>query len=520
MLAGHGLDDTLAGCSARRRLAGLALPLLLTVASPLAAGLVPAGETGPLGLPRAADLAGWLAALGALTVLLWPARHLGLAWRGPAIGALALAELFAASQVQSINHLTSPEAWTSVRPAMTELLAARGSTPSSRFLALSGLRFEPGDTPELRTALRPALPEDAFYDFIVATKHKEVLSPNLPLAWDVPAVDGYDGGVLPLRHYADFTQLFTGAASADGRLRENITTPPDARLLALVNARYLITDKVMDAWIDGVFYDLEFTLSLAAGERASLAYVPRFQTTAIGLAANGFGGSLALTLDDGSQLKLPIRSSLVALPEPSTPVAITLVGPLTVRGLSLVDTLSGAFQSLTLGPYRLVHSGDVKIYELQTLLPRAFVVPSAEVVSDPEALARLADPGFDPAGQVLLAEPPATDSAMPATGGGAPAIVAYTAERVEVRAAGPGYLVLTDAHYPGWTASVDGEPAPILRADVMFRAVALPPGEHRVIFRFQPRSVSIGLGISGAAWALLLIVGVWLLGARRRSSPP
>ena len=59
-----------------------------------------------------------------------------------------------------------------------------------------------------------------------------------------------------------------------------------------------------------------------------------------------------------------------------------------------------------------------------------------------------------------------------------------------------GYLVLTDAYYPGWIATVDGQPAHIERADILFRAVKVPAGQHRVEFRYQPQSFAIGAVIS------------------------
>ena len=59
---------------------------------------------------------------------------------------------------------------------------------------------------------------------------------------------------------------------------------------------------------------------------------------------------------------------------------------------------------------------------------------------------------------------------------------------VEIEAEAPdgGFLVLHDPWHPWWRARVDGRPAPILRADLLFRAVPLPPGRHHVAFTFEP----------------------------------
>ena len=49
-------------------------------------------------------------------------------------------------------------------------------------------------------------------------------------------------------------------------------------------------------------------------------------------------------------------------------------------------------------------------------------------------------------------------------------------------------LVLHETYYPGWVAEIDGRPARILRADVLFRGVEVPPGQRTVVFRFAPLS--------------------------------
>jgi uncharacterized membrane protein YfhO len=62
--------------------------------------------------------------------------------------------------------------------------------------------------------------------------------------------------------------------------------------------------------------------------------------------------------------------------------------------------------------------------------------------------------------------------------------------------------VLVDAYDPGWKATVDGTGFPILRANTVFRAVAMEPGAHRVEQRYRPASVKIGMLISSTAFVL------------------
>ncbi len=71
---------------------------------------------------------------------------------------------------------------------------------------------------------------------------------------------------------------------------------------------------------------------------------------------------------------------------------------------------------------------------------------------------------------------------------GAARIAAYRNTEVAIEAESPegGWVVLDDVFHPWWRADVDGAPARILQANVLFRAVAVPPGNHRVTFRFAP----------------------------------
>jgi hypothetical protein len=167
----------------------------------------------------------------------------------------------------------------------------------------------------------------------------------------------------------------------------------------------------------------------------------------------------------------------------------------------------------------LVHEGDLWIYENRGVLPRAFFVRHAEVEPDDRiAAARLARGLVDPRSLVLLPHPPAKPpkpNLQPKvqTQGGANEveIVERDLSSVTLVKTGPanGYVLLGEAFYPGWEASVDGEPAEVLRANVMFRAVVVGAGKHTVKFVYRPTfaSASAALTIAAAlAWVIVVAV--------------
>lgn len=89
---------------------------------------------------------------------------------------------------------------------------------------------------------------------------------------------------------------------------------------------------------------------------------------------------------------------------------------------------------------------------------------------------------------------------------------------LECLAPAPGFAVLLDEWAPGWEAAVDGAPAPLLRADGLFRAVAIGPGEHRVVFRYRAPGLRLGLSVSAAAAVFLAAFAWWPGRARRRAA--
>jgi hypothetical protein len=177
---------------------------------------------------------------------------------------------------------------------------------------------------------------------------------------------------------------------------------------------------------------------------------------------------------------------------------------------------------------------SVLIEENTAAFPRAFAVPEAIFAeSAKEALDLLAFGPIDPRRQVVLedagawteqpigADEPTSPGAL-SPPYGAVELLEYHGESVALAVESEGgFLVLTDAYYPGWKAYVDGTETSIFRANYLFRAIALPAGAHLVQFRYEPRSFAIGLAISQTALLALLValLATFLPLSRKRSGP-
>ncbi|HWP85074.1 MAG TPA: YfhO family protein, partial [Terriglobia bacterium] len=92
----------------------------------------------------------------------------------------------------------------------------------------------------------------------------------------------------------------------------------------------------------------------------------------------------------------------------------------------------------------------------------------------------------------------------------------YSANRISLTAnlSQDGFVLLNEIEYPGWEARLDGQPAPILRANGIFRALYVPAGSHRIEMRFRPRRFLWGAAISMATLAGYAGL-VWLVRRKR-----
>jgi hypothetical protein len=75
---------------------------------------------------------------------------------------------------------------------------------------------------------------------------------------------------------------------------------------------------------------------------------------------------------------------------------------------------------------------------------------------------------------------------------------------IETSAERPRTLVVSDTHYPGWEAELDGAPVPIRPAFAVFRAVDVPAGRHRVVMMFRPTSARLGMPVSALSLVIAL----------------
>ncbi|MGD2152563.1 MAG: hypothetical protein PVG79_04795 [Gemmatimonadales bacterium] len=160
------------------------------------------------------------------------------------------------------------------------------------------------------------------------------------------------------------------------------------------------------------------------------------------------------------------------------------------------------------------------VYELPGGLPQAFLVSAYEVLPDSLALRRLEDPEFDPARTAVLDRAPDLDLRAGATGAVEWVERRINSQTLRVETSGPALLVVSDNYYPAWTATIDGERTPVLRADLTLRAVRVPTGNHEV--RFEYRSPMLRAAMWTTIVSGLIAVGLVAVGLyrRRRSERP
>ena len=162
---------------------------------------------------------------------------------------------------------------------------------------------------------------------------------------------------------------------------------------------------------------------------------------------------------------------------------------------------------------RFVHVLEFPAAVPPVYTPTAWTNLPDSAEGDAAALARLADPAFDPRHETILQA-----AGLPESGAGPAAPVAmltnttvHAAYQVDMPA--DGLLVRTVKHHPDWEVTIDGNPAPLLRANFLLQAVQIPAGDHHIEFSFRPSQKPLAAAAIGR---LLLLCALILYFARPR----
>jgi hypothetical protein len=169
----------------------------------------------------------------------------------------------------------------------------------------------------------------------------------------------------------------------------------------------------------------------------------------------------------------------------------------------------------------LASGGKFGVFEFSGTLPRARLYSHWLVATNNEvALDRIFSESFDPEQAVVVAgQVPAPAAALSSNSNpGRVEFVSYAPRDVVMTSDSPvaSVLLLNDRFAPNWTVQVDGKPDTILHCNYLMRGVYLPPGSHRIEFRFQPPSTFLYVSLA-AIGACVLVLGV--AGATVRKAP-
>lgn len=198
-----------------------------------------------------------------------------------------------------------------------------------------------------------------------------------------------------------------------------------------------------------------------------------------------------------------------------TPVHLRLLQMGAVSHVLALHT-EGFEDLLSLAAVPSLFPEPIRVFRVPGTLPRAYAVGAAHAADDRAAFAILVSPAFDPRREVIVAEGPAVEA--PPSFSGTVRLVSREPDRVRIGAvlSQPGFVVLTDGYDPAWRATVDGNEAEVLRANLAFRAVRVPAGSHVVELVYRPKTLLCGLATS-ALTLLALAAGAALAASRTRS---
>lgn len=228
---------------------------------------------------------------------------------------------------------------------------------------------------------------------------------------------------------------------------------------------------------------------------------------------NTYGGLLPTQVDE-------IRAVLDETPNPSRIGHPRVLDMLNVRYVASSVPLEDE-------ALRLLDMGDVYVYENTRVLPRATLVHDwTRVADEAEALVAVRQPGFDPARRAVISAEAHVPDSSATSGLAQPSSQVVMLEnrpgalRYSVQTDTPALLVVSNWHYPGWKAEVNGHATALVQANYLLQALYLEPGESTVELVYEPASLRLGAGITLAGLlALGLVAGSVVLWQTAQARP-
>ncbi len=185
-------------------------------------------------------------------------------------------------------------------------------------------------------------------------------------------------------------------------------------------------------------------------------------------------------------------------------------------GSKILDFLSMKYlltrHELTDKKYRLMMSGNYRIYINGNCLPRFYTVENLKFLPEDKIIEYISGKEFSPKEEVVLDEKiKGRINFKPNRKKHNKAlcfIEGYKLNEIELifETTAPSWLVTSEVFYPGWKAALDGKEVEIFKANHAFKSLFLPKGSHRVRFYYFPGTFKAGAGISFLSLILALML--------------
>jgi hypothetical protein len=311
-----------------------------------------------------------------------------------------------------------------------------------------------------------------------------------------------------------------------------------SRLVDLASVKYVVSqlpvlstdDSVPSKQVvyDPVNHDVCGKVTWSAP--SSVAPFLRYQTMVVDHRGNllWFGDVLAPCTPPGTS-STPVSQNiyaenlLAAVPPDLDPqarftVAVRLIDSRTnavFKSLTVYDSRSSSVGRSRHFKLISVRKNDyIRVYENPHALPQVYIVHQTwNAKTAAEALKAIESPNFNPQNAAVIegVKESAAGSLVNNQNESSSETISWRRsdfDHVVIDAAlkNDGFVVLTDTYYPGWYAYIDGKPTEILRANYLFRALAVPTGHHHISFSYEPLSFRIGmiLAIAGVVLSIVL----------------